>query len=337
MRTEGIKREPQKAGDREPNRSIYSGYQWGDPPHGQRVFSVTRRGERLAIAGAMPNYSSESSPFDLLQQYEIAHKSMPIGKQRTGKDSPHIRFANAQGDEQLIEFVSTFGPVVADSWKRLPLTMPREENGTDDWLPQVFVRATQDLRELRSEQQIYQSVLGLLVELSKNHDEFNYDKAKSLIGAIAHRISAWPNQWKREKKALENAPRWGVRQDSLRRIEGLATSSRSILVSPKVDARIVIAELVNMFPSLVFPNRLEMHSHIRFGIRPLLYSIVRKEFLSPPEIRVCLNTQCRSFFRVERAGQLFCDDICSRQHRQREYWKDKGAGLRKKRLAKPTQ
>ena len=65
----------------------------------------------------MPEYVSETRSCDLLRQYEIAHKNRSIGKQRTGKDSPHIRFANAESDDDLIEFVRSFGPVVAKVWE----------------------------------------------------------------------------------------------------------------------------------------------------------------------------------------------------------------------------
>jgi hypothetical protein len=48
---------------------------------------------------------------------------------------------------------------------------------------------------------------------------------------------------------------------------------------------------------------------------------------------VCADTQCREFFEVERAGQRFCNEICSRHQRQREYSRARGNALRKERLA----
>jgi hypothetical protein len=83
-----------------------------------------------------------------------------------------------------------------------------------------------------------------------------------------------------------------------------------------VDAQIAICELVNMFPALAFPNPSEMHSYIRFGIRPLLYSVLRREFLQPRDVGICANTQCRDFFDIERAGQQYCNEVCSRRQRQ---------------------
>jgi len=56
--------------------------------------------------------------------------------------------------------------------------------------------------------------------------------------------------------------------------------------------RIVICELLNSFPATVFSNALEMHSSIEFGIRPLLYSILRRQFVSPRDFAICANLEC---------------------------------------------
>jgi hypothetical protein len=174
---------------------------------------------------------------------------------------------------------------------------------------------------------------GLVVELAKSNAEFDFETAKQQMTKIARGISEWPHQWSRETKERGQKPLWRVRGDSIRRIAALAKSSPDRLLPPQVDARIVLCELLNVFPSLAFPNPPEMHSYIRFGIRPLLYSILRREFLQPREVGVCANTQCRDFFEVHRAGQRYCDNECSRSQRQREYWRDQGKTARKERLA----
>jgi hypothetical protein len=38
-----------------------------------------------------------------------------------------------------------------------------------------------------------------------------------------------------------------------------------------------------------------------------------------------------TFSRIERSGQEYRDEICSRQKRQREYWKSKGKEARRER------
>jgi hypothetical protein len=310
---------------------LFIGYQWGEPPSGQSRFLVSRIGEELEITAAMPEYMSETRSCDLLQQYGIARKNRSIGKQRAGKDSPHIRFANADSDDDLIDFVRDFGPVVSMNWRILPYQPP---SGSDcaGHAP-LLMRVRQDLKELRSEQRIYKAALSLVSELAKKETEFDIDSAKERMGEIVRGIRDWPRQWNREKKARGNNPLWRVRSGSIRRIAGLAKSGRDPLLPPQLDARIVICELVNVFPSLAFPNPPEMHSYICFGIRPLLYSVIRREFLQPRDVGICANTQCRAFFEVERAGQRFCDDQCSRRQRQRENWQTHGKTARKKRLA----
>ena len=117
----------------------------------------------------------------------------------------------------------------------------------------------------------------------------------------------------------------------------LAKLGRALLRPLQVDVRIVVCEQVNVFPSLAFLNPTEMHSYIRFGIRPLLYGVLRREFLNPREFGICANTQCREFFEVERAGQRFRDEECSRRQRQRDYWQLCGKRVRQERLGAQTK
>lgn len=86
-----------------------------------------------------------------------------------------------------------------------------------------------------------------------------------------------------------------------------------------------------MFRPTIYPNLSEMHSSIRYGIRPLLYSLLRREFLYPRDVAICANSQCKEFFEIERAGQRFCSADCSLHQRQRDYWQDRGKKLREKR------
>jgi len=311
---------------------LFIGYLWGEPQDGKSHFIVNRVDEELEITAAMPQYLSSNPQCDLLQQHKIAPKNRSIGKQKTGKDSPHIRFANAECDDDLIEFVRSFGPVVSKTWEMLPFPPLHGPWIPGDPVPQNLMRVRQDLEELRREQRIYKAALGLVNELARKENEFDFDYAKNMICEIARGVRDWPRQWNREKRAQDRNPLWRVRTDSIRKITALANSGRDLLLPPQLDARIVICELVNVFPSLAFPNPTEMHSYIRFGIRPLLYSILKREFLQPRDVGVCANTHCRAFFEVERASQRFCDEVCSRQHRQREYWKGHGKTARRKRL-----
>lgn len=299
-----------------------AGYQWAEPDLKEIRLSVRRVGDKLQIRGRFPTYTDKGRPTDVLHQYETARKSRSVGKKRTGKDSPHIRFANAKTDEDLIAFVRCFGPVVARSVKL--------EGG-----PPVALIATQDMEELRNEHATYRAALTLLMELRQR--QFDYAIAQSLIREIAAKISDWPRQWERERSEGKQEPFWKLSASSIARIQQLSYGLSDDLLPPNLDGRIVICELLNAFRATVFPNPVEMHTSIRFGIRPLLYAILRREFLYPHETSICKNGWCRHFFEIERAGQQFCSSECSRQQRQRDYWKKRGKKLRARRRKKPSR
>ena len=306
---------------------IYPGFQWADPPGKGSDLEVEQVGSELQIGGLSPNYRVKDPSTDLIRQFERAPNLRPVGQKRIGKQSPDIRFANADSDEKLIAFVRRFGPVVA---KDVRIVMIDEENKK----LQVRLIARQDMQELRNEQVIYGAAMGLVNLLSEQ--EFDYGLAQTRIRQIAGHLSGWPQQWERERAQRESEhgaePFWKLTSNSLKRIQALGSSRPDGLLPPTLDGRIVICEVLNSFRSAVFPNPVEMHSSIRYGIRPLLYSILRRQFLGPRDFAVCANTQCRNFFNVERAGGRFCSTECSQHERQRTYWSKRGKQLRRKRL-----
>jgi hypothetical protein len=310
---------------------LYHSFIWGRPLHG-RELRVRVVGTKLEISGLFPNYKTQDRPTDLVFQYEKARKYWGIGKQRNGKASPHVAFSNADTDEKLISFVRRFGPIVAES---VHLSDYEEGKAT-------LLTAVQDLAELRRERSIYRSALALVVELDRSRlkpETFDDGIARDAINNISANVSHWQDQWYREGSARGSAPLWRPSVPSMSRIAALAVPLQKLrhrppvsALPPNVDAHVVICELLNIFPSLVFPNPLELHASLRYGIRPLLYSILRRELLQAHETAVCANTRCREFFEIERARQMFCNEDCSRQQRQREYWQKRGRKLRSKRL-----
>jgi hypothetical protein len=98
----------------------------------------------------------------------------------------------------------------------------------------------------------------------------------------------------------------------------------------------VICELVNAFNPLVYPwGNAPVEApglDLTGGIRPVLYYMLRREYLHAGGIGICRNTECRDLFEIERSGSEFCGDVCSRLQRQREYWRNRGKKMRKRRL-----
>lgn len=307
---------------------LYPGFQWAEPSQKGGDLEVQKVGSDLQISGLIPSYRVKEAPTDFIRQFEKAPKSRPIGQRRTGKESPDVRFANAESDEKLIAFVQSFGPVVAKCVNYIPF-IPDEKSAVPLSLGKLI--AHQDMQELRNEQLIYRSALRLVLLLRDR--AFDSDLARTLIREIFVHIDDWPQQWERERQHHAE-PIWKLSTKSLERIEQISSVGTGWPFSPIADGRIVICELLNSFRGIVFPNPLEMHSSIKYGIRPLLYSILRRQFLTPRDFSVCANTQCRDFFNIERAGQRFCGFDCSQRQRQRTYWTKRGKKLRRKRLAR---
>ena len=282
----------------------------------------------MQITALRPSYGTEERPSDLIRQYERAPKGGRAGKKRMGAESPDMLFANAETDEKLIAFVRRFGPVVA---KDAHFSFERPEPNLLEPLVPIHIYAVQDMEELRNEQLIYRAAVALVRQM--NEPEFDYMRAQSFIGEIAAKIGDWPRQWGRESLLRKREPLWKPKTESLQRIKSIS-NARPDASLPKINGRIVICELVNCFPGIVFPNPLEMHSSIKYGIRPLLYALIRRQFLSPRDGAACANARCRNFFNIERTGQKFCSSECSLQQRQRNYWAKSGKKLRRKRLRK---
>jgi hypothetical protein len=331
-----MKQPKMKTRSDEDDLPIFVGYQWGEPPAGDDSLIVRKVGNDLEVTAALPDYISEDRPWDFMSEYEKVRKKPSLNKDKLGLDAPHVAFANANSDEELIQFVERFGPIVAKTWKMLPVVAGPGKPKRGDPPMQLPMRARQDLGELRNEQKIFRSALALVAELGKRDSEFNFDEAQRRIAQIAEGIEVWPRQWSRERDQRQKVPLWRINGESIKRVVGLARSERDRILAPQVGARIVLCELINAFPGLVFPNPPEMHSYILYGIRPLLYSILRREFLQPREVAICANTQCRAFFEVQRVGQRFCNPLCSRRQRQREYWRDTGTVRRGERSASIT-
>jgi hypothetical protein len=309
-----------------PKRKLFGGFQWADPFAGSKELQVTQVGTDLHIAGLFPRYTEENSPTDLIRECEITAKCRAVGKPGGPGNSPDVLFANAETDEKLVAFVRRFGPIVA---KEAYSSFERPESD----LAQPHLYAVQSMKELRDEQVIFRSALGLLTRLTESN--FDFPTAQRQIGEIAARIVAWPGQWQRERRERENRfavePSWNLGADAIERTKRLASAPPDSCLPPSLDGRIVLCELVNAFRPIVFPNPLEMHSTIKYGIRPILYAILRRQLVYPRDVSVCANTQCRNFFHVDRRAQTFCDSECSLHQRQRDYWTNRGKRLRKKR------
>jgi hypothetical protein len=316
-------------------------------------------GEQLLVKGRRNRPEPELERRDVFLQYRSSLRS-EFAQKNTSQNSPHVRFANAHNDDQLIAFVRDFGafsPSGAGEFEGPPET---------DWA--MMVCAIEELPTLRREQRTYAAALQLLTEVKVAKKESDVSAIKKSIETIADGIAFWPEQWEAESKWLKShvfSPigwhfdrnhrdyiwrlRWrlcppevvpeptSVRSADLDwRLQALNQSVIKPIESPHRAAHLVLCELLNAFATEVQcfgDSAIETIPPVAvlFGIRPAMYLILRHEYLGNTAIRVCHNNRCRCFFESGRSGQVFCSPGCSQTSRQRKYWQTSGADLRHKR------
>jgi len=325
------------------SRLDYPSFVWG------KDISVKVGPDELEVSAVVPvlQEDRDAAP-DALRAYMRAVRRFE-GPKRQGKNSPHIEFANADNDQKLVKFVQRFGPVVVSSLHTEERETPPDPFGFQT--SQTILVARQNLAELRNEHMAYRSALALVSELQRGK-HFNIATLRRCVVEIVEKVSMWPQQWERERQlraggqGYAGQPQWLFQQDNLQHLEIYEYHvtreisgnplKEALVMSPTSASHYVICEIVNAFGPLVYtwgdaPVEAP-HWDLTGGIRPILYYILRREYLQAGGIGICRNTECRELFEIERFGQEFCGDVCSRLQRQREYWQNRGKKMRKRRL-----
>ena len=322
---------------------VYPPFMWAKDIHAER------RGDALQVTGtAVISQRDMEATRDPFRSYMTAVRRYGQEK-RQGKNSSHIQFANADTDGKLIRFIERYGPLVVSSLTKTEQTV---ETDYDFERTETLLVAQQDWAELTNERRTYRAALALIAELERRKQS-NPSAMRACLGEISEGVTHWPSQWMRERnlrrgEGISPTPTWRFDENNRRYIESygfaaIADPPRepSGLISwPSSDpvelSHGVLAELVNAFPPAVYIwDKTPMEApdwDLTFGIRPLLYYILRRHYLLSSGISVCRNAECRALFEIERAGQEFCSDVCSRRQRQREYWNVTGKSRRKNRL-----
>jgi hypothetical protein len=316
--------------------------QWGASFKKGEPLMVENVSDHLRVVGFKLSPARDWNSWDIFEAYQNIPKDWGAG--RTGKRSPHIQFANADTDEKLVSFVERFGPVVASSVRETLHSPPGD-------VPPILT-ADQSWQELRNERSLYRSALNLLSEL-EHRDKADVSVLRCCMADIADKVSDWPAHWSREQKLREFNKEppitWEFSREASHRVK-LAAERRLSLgeriagnsIAPVIrSCHDIICELLNAFRPWVYrwedkPTQAP-HRDLRYGIRPILYSILRMEYFRTGSVAICANTQCLEAFAIDRAGQRFCTTECSRRQRQREYWAKSGKKLRKRRLHSARQ
>jgi hypothetical protein len=361
---------------------------------------VEKSGQDL-IVGGIASPQDEQSSGDLFRSYR--DWALDRTTKRSGLNAPHIRFANAKTDQQLITFVKRFGPI----WAGLIAEEESDFAGEDTHCFVLFRAAKQSLEALHREQRTYAAALDLLAELDKGK-KADPQSIQTHLAIIVEGCEHWTAEWQRERAWRRShgqlPPSWHfdrsewenlvrlnvavqpqpditdqikeavpdkVRQEAIsgwvaasgdakvleQRAATLKLTPEELAVAMKIrkhndalaqlirgpsrfhSGHQVICALANAFRTEVThfgSTRCEappLHA-LLFGVRPVLYHLLRLEYLHTPKTggaHRCANEFCRQFFLLDREGQKFCSEECSRKQRQRDYWQTTGSKRRRKR------
>lgn len=307
--------------------------------------NVATEGNRLSISGKVPFSESDLKLSDDL--FLIYLQNRESSNKGARNKSAHLEFANARNDEDLIAFVRRFGPVAASEVNLGGYA----DNGAGDMASRETINAFQGLKELRREQGIYRMCLRLLSELTRGEKDASLTVMRECASFIVPSVSEWLRDWKKECVSRDHKkqgpPFWQFQTanyNALRHFQAGCASEPSGLAGydPFSAGHEVLCGILNAFPTKIEflldrPIETVPYESLLYGVRPLLYLILRHEYLTQIGIDICANPVCARLFVIERLHQRFCDEDCSRRFRQRQYWANRGSRRRAQRRTKKSR
>ena len=250
--------------------------------------------------------------FDFLATYRKAR-----GFYSAGILPPHIQFANARDEDDLIRFVQDWGPV----WGRIE---GKETNK---------LSVLQFLEPLRREHRFFSNAAKLLAELGKDHPNVR-NIAQQIATMAESRKAVWSGRSDPTLAAYSSLAR--KRLDELHL---LILKPDEDLPSSHPRKRIIyyghetLCYVLNRFPPVLVPDEgkvVELPQHQSEGIRPALYFMLREDYLRARKLKPCANDRCRNLFVLDGRSRECCTPACSKVVRDYRYYYH-GEG-RKKRL-----
>jgi hypothetical protein len=340
-------------------------FRWADH------IQVEDAGEYLKLAGAISLGDRSRGLLTRYGKY-LNPVPVPPPLSEDVTEMPHARFAKAADRDGLLRFVKEFGPVVANDLNEPNTTIVVADDAntpqtTTIEVPVIttWVGAVQRWDELRREQKLFRSLL-LLIQAVKSGDAEELRGTLSLFDDVLDGTSAWIEQHSREslqRERNERAPidwNWSRNQQDILANYFSSVASALAKGNPKLDGLSTllahgnplnnlngaICEILNAFPPSVqylpkkqskngnnLPRAVEMpRSDLVFGIRPLLYFMLRTDYLRGWELRLCRREGCGEWFRPTGKRPHHCAPECARRHRQSQYWKSKGSNRRRTRI-----
>lgn len=151
------------------------------------------------------------------------------------------------------------------------------------------------------------------------------EKVRQHVASIQELIDSYPENivWESEGY-LAGVPRpfdWkeSVGLGSLCNRERLSHELSSNVV---LYANLMLCRVFNQVPlTLHYADSIvqDLPEATPYGIRPVLYYMLRMEYLYQREIKICGRPNCGFYFAPDRSDALFCSDLCENADKQRRH------------------
>ena len=298
---------------------------------------VVNSAESLSISGRKLLPPSNSSKcLDVMSGYVYAISGAQAGDPNK---AAHLDFANCKSEEALTRFVQRYGPVLAEA-DSVEVRPPIHE----DRCSRTEIRAEQRWDVLRREQRTLNAALQLFEEIRSDNPDG--DALVRAAKSVVLGTSFWVDVYNRELQAKDprhwqDSPSWMWTAKHLGRAQQLANAvcpmdKEDLLDRAKSQAHELLCHVLNAFPVWLTRyggNPVEMPSEdVSFGIFPVLYFLLRCDYLWRAKVARCAWKDCTRWFRVGSHDSRCCSEEHSLKYRQWVYYNHgKGKQTRRRR------
>ena len=290
---------------------------------------------------------------DLLDGFDNGRKL----RRDDSREAPHFLFAGAKTLAKSVEFVRAYGPVLASRVENpeQPDLSECVESGEDSTVPDVV--AYQKLSVLEIEQRLFSFVFDLVMAVNKLRDwgKLAVQAEKKYTAPLP----GGPQVWIPETRSFLENRELASDEDRLKikeigtllvEIQGLIDSYPNDVLWESDDpftwdnpissfcsrdhidkdyslnnyrwANYLLCHIFNLFPPRLDQVNGIVHEMPKLkpsGIRPILYYMLRLEYLSPRELRLCARPGCGGYFAPDRRDATYCSDSCQNIDKQRRF------------------
>lgn len=189
-----------------------------------------------------------------------------MGSRSTGLSPVHMQFANAWGDDQLLSFVTRWGPLWGDVEAKREGTLPVRQH----WEP------------LRREQKLFSNATRLLAELGKRRPDVRL--AAECVAKMAEHRRMFPLY---EDRILEGFALLAAKEAEKLPWITFGIADRHLSEShPRNEiirfANLGLCHLLDRYPPILVPHNGrvdQLPKHRPEGILPTLYFMLREDYM----------------------------------------------------------